>query len=93
MLAMAHSLPVLASNVGGIPEIVRHQVTGLLVSGEPRKELPPAIRLLRNNPGMRRRLAEAGRKFVLAHATSDRMVAQTVGIYEELLKGSRRSRA
>ena len=91
LLAMAHQLPVMASNVGGIPEIVRHQQTGVLV-GEDR-ELPAAVQFLMGVPQLRRRMGEAARRFVLAHASSDKMVAQTVVLYRELLQGSTETRA
>ena len=88
LLAMAHGLPVVASEVGGIPEIVRHQETGLLVRGDPPQELPAAVRLLLDAPDLRQRLASAGREFVLAHATDAIMVAQTAALYRELISQS-----
>jgi glycosyltransferase involved in cell wall biosynthesis len=93
LLAMAHRLPVVASNVGGIPEIVRHLETGILVGDELRKELPTAILLLEASPTLRRRYGLAGARLVLDRATSDKMAAQTVALYEELLAGSKPSRA
>lgn len=57
--AMANSLPVVATAVGGIPEIVEHEKNGLLVPpGEPR-ELADAIRRLAVSPELRARLAAA----------------------------------
>ena len=87
LLAMAHGLAVLANRVGGIPEIVRHQETGLLAAPVPGPELIQAARQLIDSPELRHRLGAAARKFVLAHATCDRMAAQTVAVYEELLQG------
>ena len=89
LLAMAHGLPVVASNVGGIPEIVRHLETGILVGDELRRELTTAILLLEASPLLRRRYGLAGRQLVLDRATSDKMVDQTVALYEELLPGSK----
>ena len=87
LLAMAHGLPVLANRVGGIPEIVRHQETGLLADPVPGPELIQSARQLIDSPELRHRLGAAAREFVLAHATCDRMAAQTVAVYEELLQG------
>ena len=87
LLAMAHELPVVASHVGGIPEIVRHGQTGLLTENTA-ADLQQKVESLRNAPEMRQRLAAAGRAFVLAHATSDIMTAKTEAIYRELLQGS-----
>jgi glycosyltransferase involved in cell wall biosynthesis len=91
LLAMAHALPVLVSPVGGIPEIVRHQETGLLAGIESGVGITqPAMQLVQSKE-LRERLGSAGRKFVLANATCDRMAAQTVAIYEELLREKRLS--
>jgi glycosyltransferase involved in cell wall biosynthesis len=87
LLAMAHGLPVVASRVGGIPEIVRHEETGLLAGANPGADLVEAARRLIESPDLRRRLGDAARAFVLAHATCDRMAAQTAAVYEELLQG------
>lgn len=87
LLAMAHGLPVVASRVGGIPEIVRHEETGLLVGANPGADLVESARRLIESPDLRRRRGAAARAFVLAHATCDRMAAQTAAVYEELLQG------
>ena len=93
LLAMAYNLPVVASSVGGIPEIVRHMEAGLLAGEDWKRELPSAIRLLRDSARTRQRLADAGRRFVMAHATTDIMVSGTAAVYAELLQGSNRNRA
>ena len=86
--AMAYGLPVMASRVGGIPEIVRHQQTGLLVDHDSSNELSAGVRLLVDSSELRQRLGAAGREFVMAHATSDIMAARTAALYTELLSGS-----
>jgi glycosyltransferase involved in cell wall biosynthesis len=86
LLAMAHGLPVLANRVGGIPEIVHNNKTGFLADAVPGPELPRFARQLFDSPELRQRLGAAARDFVLAHATCDRMAAQTVAVYEELLQ-------
>ncbi len=93
LLAMAYNLPVVASSVGGIPEIVRHMEEGLLAGEDWKRELPSAICLLRDSARTRQRLADAGRRFVMAHATTDIMVSRTAAVYAELLQGSNRNRA
>ena len=58
--AGAHGLPVVAHAIGGVPEAVLHNETGLLVSPEDPAALTAAFAQLINDPALRRRLGEAG---------------------------------
>jgi glycosyltransferase involved in cell wall biosynthesis len=60
--AMACGLPVIASRVGGLPELVRHQETGLLVPPGDPWALAEAIDQLASQPEVRRRMGEAARR-------------------------------
>ena len=65
--AMAAGLPVVASGVGGIPEVVVDGETGLLVPpGDPQR-LAAAVEQLLVNASLRRRFGEAGRRRVAEH--------------------------
>jgi glycosyltransferase involved in cell wall biosynthesis len=64
--AMAAGKAVIASAVGGIPEIVRHEHNGLLVSAEDVQELAAALTRLASDEQLAKRLSEAGRTFVSA---------------------------
>ena len=86
LLAMAYGLPVVASRVGGIPEIVEDGVTGLLIAPNRPKDLVSAVRGLLESEDRRRLLGLAAREFVMAQATCDRMAAKTAAVYEELLR-------
>ena len=57
-------VPVVASKVGGIPEVVLDGVTGILVEPENIEELKSAIKKLIENPLLRKSMGKAGRKFV-----------------------------
>jgi glycosyltransferase involved in cell wall biosynthesis len=59
--AMAAGLPVVASRVGGVPELVVDGVTGILVAPGDEQELAAALRRLLDDPALRRRLGDAGR--------------------------------
>ncbi len=66
MEALAAERAVVASNLSGIPELVRDGATGLLVPPGDAEALAAAIERLAHEPGLRRRLGRAGRELVLA---------------------------
>jgi glycosyltransferase involved in cell wall biosynthesis len=83
--AMACAKPVVATQVGGIPEIVEHERTGLLVpAGEP-TPLAEALLALLHDPALRTRMGEAGRRRFLERFDSRTMAAQYEALYETLL--------
>ena len=59
--AMSHSLPVIGSNVGGIPEMIEHNQTGLLVEARQVGDLARAIATLIDDAPLRSSLGLAGR--------------------------------
>lgn len=78
--AMAAALPVVATAVGGTPEIVSEQ-TGILVPPGQTDALAAAIEALARDAARRQTLGRAGRAAVLEHFTLDRMVADYVRVY------------
>lgn len=62
--ASAHGLPVVAHHIGGVPDAVVHNRTGLLVPPGDKKALAKAFTDLINNPELRKTLGEAGRLWV-----------------------------
>jgi colanic acid/amylovoran biosynthesis glycosyltransferase len=66
MEAMSTSLPVVASAISGIPELVEHEVSGLLVPPRDAAAIARAVRQLAADPALRERLGRAARKRVLA---------------------------
>lgn len=62
--ACACELPVIATNVGGIPEIIRHGETGLLIEPGDCDALSEAMITLANDAALRRKMGRAGRQFV-----------------------------
>ena len=81
--AMALSRPIVASNVGGIPEMVEDGVTGLLVPPHDAEALAAAIvRLLRNHP-LADTLGRAGHDLVHERFCIERMVSAVEQIYDD----------
>ncbi len=84
--AMACERPVVASAVGGIPEVVVPEQTGLLVPpGEPLPLAEALNRVLRDRP-LARRMGLAGRKRVEEHFSWRSIAKKTLAMYEELVE-------
>src|SRR6266545_4668620 len=80
MEALATGVPVLASDISGIPELVEDGRTGLLAPPRDTVALARALRRLHNEPKLRRQLGLAGREKVVrefdAHANAGRLASQ-----------------
>ncbi|MFJ4487374.1 glycogen synthase [Streptomyces longwoodensis] len=91
--AMACGTPVVASRVGGIPEVVEDGRTGLLVDLDDAGEafeaaLARALDEVTGDPERARRMGEAGRERAVDEFGWDAVARRTVGLYEEVLKAS-----
>ncbi|MBE8477206.1 glycogen synthase [Streptomyces justiciae] len=86
--AMACGTPVVASRVGGIPEVVDDGKTGLLVPVDDDFEpaLARALDSILGDPEGARRMGEAGRERAVGEFGWDAVARRTVGLYEEILK-------
>jgi glycosyltransferase involved in cell wall biosynthesis len=84
MLAMSAAVPVIASNVGGLPEVIRHGENGLLVENE-EGAIAGAIRQLLDDPEQARQLGAAARRTIIERFTVERMVASTLEAYRGVL--------
>ena len=83
--AMAAGLPVVASAVGGLPELVQDGETGWLVPAAVPAELADRLAELIRDGGKREAMGKAGRRRVLQTFPVARMVAQTIAVYDGLL--------
>ncbi|WP_333777992.1 glycogen synthase [Streptomyces sp. IBSBF 3136] len=86
--AMACGTPVVASGVGGIPEVVADGRTGLLVDVDDAFEanLARALDTVLGDPDAARRMGEAGRVRAVEEFGWDAVARRTAGLYEEILK-------
>ncbi|WP_307534176.1 glycogen synthase [Streptomyces sp. V3I8] len=86
--AMACGTPVVASRVGGIPEVVEDGETGVLVTMDEDFEtgLAQALDSVLGDAGAARRMGEAGRRRAVGEFGWDAVARRTVRLYEEILK-------
>jgi len=85
MEAMACRCPVVASNVGGNPELVAHTERGLLFEAQNVGALTEALRRLIEDTDLRRKLAEAGERFIRGGFSRKASASRMAEIYEQLL--------
>ena len=88
--AMGCETAVVASDAGGLPEVVENGVTGLVVPRGDSSALAGAIGALLADPERRRRMGQAGRERALRLFDWDRTAAQFEQIYREVGAGARR---
>jgi len=79
-------IPIVATNVGGIPEVIENNVNGLLVPSENSEELLNKINELLTNKEMSKRLSDAGYDFVMKNLTWEILLPKYIQFYEDLLK-------
>jgi glycosyltransferase involved in cell wall biosynthesis len=82
--AMACSKPIVATSVGGIPEVVVDGENGLLVAPRNHAAMADAIVRLLTDEGLRSRMGEAGLARVRERFTVERMVSETAAVYARL---------
>jgi glycosyltransferase involved in cell wall biosynthesis len=83
LAAMASGVPVVASGTGGLPEIVEHERTGLLVNNG---DFAGAVRRLLDDPRLAAELGRAGREHVQRGFSADQMAENTMRVYHEVAK-------
>lgn len=83
--AMACGLPVVATSVGGIPEVVEHERTGLLVPPRDARALEAALMRVIAHPEWARELGRAGRALVLDRHSWERNAREHIAVYSEVL--------
>jgi glycosyltransferase involved in cell wall biosynthesis len=87
--AMSHGLPVIATRVGGIPELVRDGIDGLLVDAGDVEALAEAIVTLARSPRQRRAMGDAARARVSQHFSDASVLPLLYNVYDELLRVGR----
>ncbi len=84
--AQAQGVPVVATDVGGIPEIIKDNETAVLVPPRDFKELAEAIISLLKDSKKREKMAVAGRDWVRDKFGTEEMMHKTTALYKELIR-------
>jgi glycosyltransferase involved in cell wall biosynthesis len=83
--ACAAGLAVVATRVGGNPEIIVDGITGLLVDVDDAQGLANALENMLAHPGLRQHLGNAASEWVRKHASMESLQVAYDGFYEEAL--------
>jgi glycosyltransferase involved in cell wall biosynthesis len=87
--AMREALPIVATHVSAIPEVVADGVSGVLVEPDDPRALAAAVVRLLDDPGHAQRLGAAGFDRLVEQFSPDRMARETAAVYERALTGLR----
>jgi lipopolysaccharide heptosyltransferase II len=87
--AQAAGVPVVATRVGGVNEIIEHEKTGLLVLPKDIEAMSGAVLRILKNPGFSAGLAAEAKKKIETHYTLARMVDATIAVYKELMNSTK----
>ena len=83
--AMAMNKPVIATNVGGVSEIVKNEVTGLLIKPKKPLEIARSIEILKDNEVLRNRLIYCGRKRIEEQFCFKKRMKKIKDIYSNII--------
>ena len=84
--AMAAGLPIVATDVGGNPGVVRDGETGILIPPRDPAALCRAMIQVLESPDLAKRFGKAGRERVIANFSLESMVRRTQDLYQELMQ-------
>jgi glycosyltransferase involved in cell wall biosynthesis len=87
--AMAAGVPVVATAVGGVTELIQDGTTGYLVRSGDSEALAQRITFALRNGSTRSRIAALGRKFVMDSFGMEKMVGAVENLYDELIERTR----
>lgn len=82
--AMALGVPVIATNVGGIPEIIKNNEDGIIVNPESPNDLANAIEILATNADLRNKFSKKGEEYIVNNFSKEKMINEIDTLYENL---------
>ena len=91
--ALAAGRPVVATRVGGVPDVVEEGETGFLVRPHDTHALAERLEILARDPERRATMGATGRERTLTRYSVERLVNDMDGLYRELLDTTSATRA
>jgi glycosyltransferase involved in cell wall biosynthesis len=82
--AMASGVAVIASDVGGLPEMIAHDTTGILTPPDDARSLADSIGRLVADAALRASIADAGKNWTLANADVRLRIKQIEDVYDSV---------
>lgn len=76
-------LPIITTNTGGIPEIIQNEENGILIESKNPEQIANALKKLFENPELKNKLGENARKQVLEKFGFEKMMKETMKIYNQ----------
>ena len=86
MESLSCGIPVIATNVGGNPEVIQHEKTGLLIPVKDSLALSKAIFWMNDHPDERKVMGKLGRVEMITHYDDDLLINRLMGIHQRLLQ-------
>jgi glycosyltransferase involved in cell wall biosynthesis len=90
--AMACELPIIATNVGGVSDQIKHNENGFIVKSNCIKEMVDALLLLGNQPDLRNMFGKKNRSEIVERYSWKKSALQLLNLYNEFLKKKRSSK-
>lgn len=87
--AQCFSIPAVATAVGGVVDVIQHEVNGWLVEAKKPSELAETIILALKSPALRKSMGEQGRRIVEERFSASAMVEGTAAMYARIASGGR----
>ena len=83
--AAACEVPAITSDVGGLPEVNKHNETGLVISPKSPGELAKAIKKLVNNNNLRERMGKKARQRVIQEFNWEANIQKMISVYNDIV--------
>jgi glycosyltransferase involved in cell wall biosynthesis len=82
--AMMCGLPVIVSDVGGIPSVITDKENGLLITAGNHRKIAETLQLLINDPDLRQKIGQAAKQRCLAEFSTDAVVDKLLSLYTQI---------